>query len=250
MEIETRLEKLMEMEEIYWRQKGGEKWILEGDNNTTFFHLVANGRRRKKIISCIENEGVNVTDPEQIQKTIYEFYKKLFGKQPERNVTLGGGTWQQTGRLTPEENEGLTRPFTEEEVRKCVFDMKENTAPGPDGFSVTFYRKCWAMIKTELMGMVNDFFRGNLDIARLNYGVITLIPKVQDANTVKQFRPICLLNVSFKIFTELLSDRLANHAYKLISNSQTAFIRGRHIIDGAVILHETMHELKSKKLKG
>jgi hypothetical protein len=165
-------------------------------------------------------------------------------------VTLGGGAWQQTGRLTLEENEGLTRPFTEEEVRKCVFDMKENTAPDPNGFSVTFYKKCWATIKTELMGMVNEFFMGNLDIARLNYGVITLIPKVQDANTVKQCRPIRLLNVSFKIFTKLLSYRLANHTYKLISNNQTTFIRGRHIIDGAVILHEAMHELKSKKLKG
>lgn len=121
--------------------KGGEKWTLEGDVNTTFFHLVVNGRRRKKLILCIENEGVNVTDPKQIQKTIYEYYKKLC-KQPERNVILGGGAWQQSGRLTLEDNEWLTRPFIEEEVRKCVFDMKENTTLGPDGFGVTFYKKC------------------------------------------------------------------------------------------------------------
>jgi mannosylglycoprotein endo-beta-mannosidase len=46
-EMEVKLEELMESEEIYWQQRGGEKWILEGDGNTTFFHLVANGRRRK-----------------------------------------------------------------------------------------------------------------------------------------------------------------------------------------------------------
>ena len=58
------------------------------------------------------------------------------------------------------------------------------------------------------MGMVNDFYLGNLDIKRLYYGVITLVPKVKYANDVKQFRPICLLNVSFKIFTKLMMDRL------------------------------------------
>jgi hypothetical protein len=38
----------MEEKEIYWQQRGGEKWILDGDNNTDFFHLAANGRQRKK----------------------------------------------------------------------------------------------------------------------------------------------------------------------------------------------------------
>jgi hypothetical protein len=100
------------------------------------------------------------------------------------------------------------------------------------------------------MNLMNDFYLNNLDIERLNYGVITLVPKVVDANSVKQFKPICLLNVSFKIFTKLLMDRLTNFATKLIDPSQTAFIKGRYIVDCAVTLHEIVHELKRKKLKG
>ena len=98
--------------------------------------------------------------------------------------------------------------------------------------------------------MVNDFYLGALDISRLNYGVITLVPKVQDANNVKQFRPICLLNISFKVFTKLLMTRLTDMADKLISKAQTAFVRGRYILDGAVMLHEVMHELRVKKKQG
>ena len=144
----------------------------------------------------------------------------------------------------------MTKPFTEE-VRKSVFDMKENTAPSPDGFGVSFYKHCWNVIKGELMGMINDFYLGNLDLARLNYGVITLIPKVMYANNVKQFIPICLLNVSFfKIFTKLIMDRLAKIAGRIISPSQTAFIKGRYILDGAVMLHEIVHELQTKKMEG
>jgi hypothetical protein len=71
------------------------------------------------------------------------------------------------------------------------------------------------------MEMINDFCLGNLDINRLNYRVITLIPKVKDVNNVKKFHLICLLNVSFKIFTRLLMERLTSLASKLIIPSQT-----------------------------
>ena len=81
-------------------------------------------------------------------------------------------------------------------------------------------------------------------------GVITLIPKVENANNVKLFRPICLLNVSFKIFTKLLMARLTTVADKIISPCQTAFIKGRYIMDGAVMLHEIVHELQTKKMRG
>jgi len=63
--------------------------------------------------------------------------------------------------------------------------MKEDSAPGPDGFAVSFYKEFWETIKDELLSMVNDFYLGKLDIARLNYGVITLIPKIKEANNVK-----------------------------------------------------------------
>ena len=90
-------------------------------------------------------------------------------------------------------------------MKQVIFDMKENTDPGPDGFGVTFYKYCWEIIKGDFMDMVNDFYLGNLDIERLNYGVITLVPKVKDANNVKQFRPICLLNIIYKIITKVLT---------------------------------------------
>ena len=89
-----------------------------------------------------------------------------------------------------------------------------------------------------------------MDIARLNYGVITLVPKVKEANNIKQFRPICLLNASFKFFTKLLMDRLTGAARKIISTSQSAFIKGRFIQDSTVILHEVMHEMKQQGEKG
>jgi hypothetical protein len=96
----------------------------------------------------------------------------------------------------------------------------------------------------------HDLYRGELPIFSLNFGVITLLPKVQEANVIQQYRPICLLNVSFKIFTKVATLRINLIADKVISPTQTAFMRGRNILEGVVILHETVHELHRKKLNG
>jgi hypothetical protein len=132
---------------------------------------------------------------------------------------LGEEVYTNSGRLSAEGDAILSKPFIEEEVRNVVFNMKENTASGPYGFSVTFYNNFWEVIKGDLLAMVNDFYLGNLDIARLNYGAITLVPKVKEDNNVKQYRPICLLNISFKIFTKLIMERLTGCVDKLIRTS-------------------------------
>jgi mannosylglycoprotein endo-beta-mannosidase len=127
--LEVKLEELMEAEEIYWQQRGGGKWVLEGDGNTSFFHLVANGRRRKKSILSLNHEGARLTVLDTIQEVIYDVYKKLFGSQPKRRVFLSEGAWLNHGRLTPKDNEESLRPFTLEEMKVTMFEMKEEATP-------------------------------------------------------------------------------------------------------------------------
>jgi hypothetical protein len=79
---------------------------------------------------------------------------------------------------------------------------------------------------------------------------IILLTKVNEAERIQQYRPICLLNVSFKIFTKVATIRLNSVADHVIRPSQTAFMQGRNILDGVVVLHETVHELHRKKLNG
>jgi hypothetical protein len=80
--------------------------------------------------------------------------------------------------------------------------------------------------------------------------MISLIPKIKEANTIKQYRPICLLNVDYKWFSKVFTLRLTPFADKVISENQTAFIPGRYILEGVIILHETLHELRVKKMQG
>jgi hypothetical protein len=153
-------------------------------------------------------------------------------------------------QVSPLENTFLVAPFTEKEIRDAIFDMDHNKAPGPDGFPAEFYQQFWDVIKGDLMQMFHDLHNGDLPLFSLNFGVITLLPKTQEASKIQQYRPICLLNVSFKIFTKVATIRVNSVADNIISPSQTAFMRGRNILEGVVILHETVHELHRKNQSG
>jgi hypothetical protein len=100
------------------------------------------------------------------------------------------------------------------------------------------------------MAMFREFHSGNLPLFNLNFGTITLIPKQKEVKQVQQYKPICMLNVSFKIFTKVLANRLTTVADKVVRQSQTAFMPGRNILEGVVILHETIHEMHKKKKNG
>jgi hypothetical protein len=98
--------------------------------------------------------------------------------------------------------------------------------------------------------MFADFHTGELQRFSLNFGTIILLPKRKEAIKIQQFMPICLLNVSFKICTKVMTNRLTSVVEKVISLSHTTLLPGRNIMEGVVILHETLHELHRKKLDG
>jgi hypothetical protein len=86
--------------------------------------------------------------------------------------------------------------------------MEHNKSPGPDGFPAEFYQVFWGVIKDDLLAMFHDFHKDSLDRFSLNFGIITLIPKIENATKIQQYRPICVLNISFKIFTKVGTNRL------------------------------------------
>ena len=85
---------------------------------------------------------------------------------------------------------------------------------------------------------------------RLNYGILTLLPKIQDAAKIQQFRPICLLNCFYKWITKVLTIRLETLANRLILKTQAAYLKGRNIMNGVLALHEILHETKKGKVVG
>jgi hypothetical protein len=100
-----------------------------------------------------------------------------------------------------------------------------------------------------MLALFNDFHNGVLPIERLNYCVITLLPKTDNAMEMKKIRPIRLLNVCYKIIAEVLNNRLTSCIHKVLSDCQIGFIKGRFILESVITLHEIIHKVKRKKSK-
>ena len=79
----------------------------------------------------------------------------------------------------------LTKPFSETEIKAALFQMERNKAAGPDKIPIEFYQHCWDIIKEDILELFRDFHEGRLDVSRLNYGIITLLPKTQDAKKIQ-----------------------------------------------------------------
>jgi hypothetical protein len=99
------------------------------------------------------------------------------------------------------------------------------------------------------MDLVKSFEEGELNIARLNYVMIVLIPKEEGAKTLKKFRPISLINCSFKIFTKALNNRIEKICDRLLPPNQTTFVKGRFILESVVSTHEIIHWAARNKEK-
>jgi endonuclease/exonuclease/phosphatase family metal-dependent hydrolase len=210
-------------------QRGRQQWLLQGDANTKFFHAFANGRKRKCVIHALSSDNGLVTEPAAIQALIYDFYQGLMGSEEEKLLSLSPDLWGGDCLVSPQENDDLMRSFTAEELYWILKDTKSDTAPGPDGLPVIFFKKFWPLLRKQILAILNGFALGIVDIARLNFGILSLIPKVPGAYNIKQFRPIALINVIFKLVSKAFAFRLSPVAHRIISQAQTAFIKGRFI---------------------
>lgn len=111
-------------------------------------------------------------------------------------------------------------------------EIPREKAPGPDGFTGTFYKTCWPIIKEDIVAAFNSFHNlcaGSLE--KLNGANIVLIPKSDLAEEAKDFRPISLIHSFGKLITKTLAIRLSPSISSLVSSSQSAFIKRRCIHD-------------------
>jgi hypothetical protein len=86
--LKGQLTKLLREEEIYWLQRSKATKLLQEDDNTKYFHLVANGRHRKTKIVQVEQEEGTIVGDENLKNYITEYYKGLFGPHTQKSFSM------------------------------------------------------------------------------------------------------------------------------------------------------------------
>jgi hypothetical protein len=220
-------------------------WLAAGDANTVFFHLHAKYHKGKNFIgNLLSDDGLIKSRHEDKEETLSDFFHNLLGCSSDRAHTIDLDHLQ----ISTHDLSSLDNPFMEDEVWKTVLSLPSNKAPGPDGFTGKFYKSCWHIIKGDIMAATMAVWnsnRGNLEL--LNSAYIILIPKKDEVCHVKDFRTISLVHSFAKLIIKLLANRLAGHLDNIVSQNQSAFIKGRSMLDNFMLVQQTTKMLHQKK---
>ncbi|XP_026384858.1 uncharacterized protein LOC113280452 [Papaver somniferum] len=239
--LKNRLEYLYNLEELYWKDKSREVWLLEGDMNSPYFHRITLYRRKRNAISWIKNAANDIlTDRASISDSFIDYFKNLYSSHPQQ---FQDEILQSLPPKFFEENYSiLNLPLTPEEIKNVVFQMVVGEkAQGPDGFTGLFYQKLWDIVGEAVIDMTQTCFRtGHIGKVN-NHTNISLIPKVPLAELVTQYRPIGLCNFVYKILSKTLANRLKPFMNNIISQQQNAFIPKRSISDNILLVNEDIY---------
>lgn len=211
-----------------------------GDRNTKFFHSAAISRRkRNKIESLISNEGDTISNAQELKTMAKEYFSMLYQSEGIFSNISTTNTFPKLQNVAFGELESM---FTDLEIKEAVFCMGPLKAPGPDGLQPIFFHSQWDIIGKSVCVLVRDVYANPETL-------VVLIPKITHSETLKQFKPISLCNVIYKIITKIIANRLKRFMPSLVAPQQCSFVPGRHSSDNIVVAQEVFHSMRSKKGK-
>lgn len=206
---------ILYQEELMWFQRSREDWIVSGDRNTAYYHAAATIRRVRNTVSCLRDENGNwITDPALLKDHVRSYYVNLFSCEGGLADIRLEGVFP---ALQAVDWEAFNAAITKEKVHAALNDMAPFKSPGPDGFHAAFYQRMWDSVGDSMFKLVDNARRSSQLPEGLNKSLLVLIPKTKAIETIKQFRPISLCNVSYKVITKLITNRLKFILPKLVS---------------------------------
>jgi hypothetical protein len=179
-----------------------------------------------------------------IRDAVFIHFKDHFASQ---NVIRPGAENLSFKSLSYAEGGSLIKLFSEDEVRTAVWDCDNYKSPGPDGVNFGFIKEFWDVIKGDVMRFLSDFHRNGRLTRGINSTFIVLIPKIDSPQRLNDFRPIALVGCLYKILSKVLANRLRQVIGGLISETQSAFVKDRQILDGVLIANEVVDEARKTK---
>nr|GEZ52252.1 putative RNA-directed DNA polymerase, eukaryota, reverse transcriptase zinc-binding domain protein [Tanacetum cinerariifolium] len=167
-------------------QKAKIKWSIEGDENSKYYHGVLNKKRGRLTIRRVLVDGIWMESPHLVKHEFFKHFKHRFEKPNKSRMLIEKDFIK---RISLEQNDDLKREVSNEEIKMAVWDCGIDKALGPDGFTFEIPK-----------GGTSSF--------------ITLIPKVPNANMVKDFIPISLIGSFYKVIAKVLTNRLVTNKKK------------------------------------
>ncbi|WP_419609554.1 reverse transcriptase family protein [Thiolapillus sp.] len=227
------------------------RWIAEGEKITKYFcGLEKRNYVSKQMLKLTLSNGEELYETHDIIKEVKRFYERLYSDRNLGNCEILDMV-ENIPTLTLQEKLLLEGEITLDEASLALKNMKNNKSPGSDGFTVEFFKFFWLQLGAFVVKSLNNSFRKGELSSTQKEGVIICIPKGDKAkDLIKNWRPISLLNVVYKIGSTCIANRLKLVLPSLINEDQTGFMTNRFIGDNIRQIYDLISHMNREKLPG
>ena len=186
-------------------------------------------RKAESVISSLKVGNCSVISTEDLLAAASDFYKNLYASCDTDPVVPKELLSNLSLSLLPDEADLCEGDLTIAECLKAVRGMAKNKTPGLDGLPAEFYLAFWSVLGSDLVDSLNCAFQvGFLSVSQRR-GLINLVFKADDRTLLKNWRPISLLCVDYKIGSRAIAGRLLRVIDKVVCPDQSAGVPGRFI---------------------
>ena len=217
------------------------KWLEEGGIPSKFFLRLENDRHAKSFVSSVFNSsGTEVFSLPEMMAAHEAFYSDLFSREMLDLTSQRDLFSYVKSRLSESEQASFEGPLPLAEASEALQRSKGNKSPGAAGLTVEFYSQFWDKLGEPLVSVFNQgLARGELPES-MKASVTRLVHKKDDKRLLKNWRPISLLNVDYKICSKAVSFRLSRVLGSIVDPDQTCSVPGRSIHSNLVLLRDTL----------
>ena len=245
-ELELALKQLFDRQLESSKIRSRAKWLEDGETPSSYFLRLENERHTKASITSIFNAaGAEVSSFPEIMEAHRVFYTDLFSQEHidiESQRTLFSYV---SSRLSEPEQASCEGPLSLAEASEALRLSNRNKTPGPDGLSVEFYAHFWRQLGEILISVFNVAIVKRDLPASMKASVTRLVHKKDDKRNLKNWRPISLLNVDYKICSKAISLRLSKVLGSIVDPDQTW-----SIFSNLVLLRDTLAFIERTNEKG
>ena len=206
------------------------QYIEEGEKNTSYFLSLEKQRQTNNVINKLEREdGSFATTNHEIVKEIKAFYKDLYSSRQTGECDYSFINNLDIPVLNNEDQKFCDEVISLKECETVTQKMKLDKSPGLDGIPIEFYKTFWLILGPFLVKLYNESYQNEKLSNSQRIAVISLIHKKGNKNLLKNYRPISLTNVDYRILGQVIANRLHSVLPSLISLDQAGYVKGRFI---------------------
>lgn len=217
------------------------RWVEEGEISSAFFFRLEKKRSADHWVSALwQPDGSIVSSPSDLCSSFASFYSLLFSASPTDSATCDSLVHNLSSSLLPDQANLCEGLLSSDECHRALLGIAKRKSPGSDGLPMEFFARFWGVLGHDLVTVLNDcYYTGSLSLSQRR-SIISLIFKKGDRLDPRNWRPISLLNIGYKLAARVLAGRLLRVIHLVVAPDQTCGVPGRFIGENVALLRDVV----------